>query len=228
MLYFQVEPLSAGLTTVPLKEDNIVMLQKVIEFPSQMKSALELVRANKSFANGHSGKISSVVVVGMGASGVVGDFVKVLMRNAPIPVHVHKNSGLPAFVNSESLVILVTYSGKTRETLDALNRAIEVGAKNVVISSSFELDSLCKNKGIPCYRIPENGFPRATLGMLLVSVLDTLHRLQLMDSFESDIAEAINILNELKVQCGPEVPERSNAGAARFAMGRGNGHDWKD
>lgn len=209
MLYFHVELLSAGLTTVPLKEDNIVMLQKVIEFPSQLKMALELVRANKSL-NGHSGRISNIVVVGMGASGVVGDFVKVLLRNVPVPVHVHKNYRLPAFVNSESLVILVTYSGKTRETLDALNKAIEIGAKNVVVTSSFELDSLCKNNGIPCYQIPENGFPRATLGLLLVSVLDALHKLHLVDSFESDVDEAISELDELKLQCGPDVPERSN------------------
>jgi glucose/mannose-6-phosphate isomerase len=198
------------LTTVPLKEDNIVMLQKVIDFPSQLRMALELVRANKSQLNGFSGKISNVVVVGMGASGVVGDFVKVLLRRLPIPIHVHKNSSLPSFVNSESLVISITYSGKTRETLDALNRAIEVGAKNIVVTSSFELESVCMNKGIPCYQIPENGFPRATLGLLLVSVLDALHRIGIVDSFESDVFEAISVLNELRIQCAPDVPERSN------------------
>jgi glucose/mannose-6-phosphate isomerase len=186
------------------------MLQKVIEFPSQLRMALELVRANKSLLNNISGKVSNIVVVGMGASGVVGDFLKVLLRDLAIPIHVHKNSSLPSFVNSESLVISVTYSGKTRETLDALNRAIEKGAKNVVVTSSLELDSLCKSKGIPSYLIPENGFPRATLGLLLVSALDALHRLRLIDSFESDVAEAISILNELKMQCGPDVPERSN------------------
>jgi glucose/mannose-6-phosphate isomerase len=91
-----------------------------------------------------------------------------------------------------------------------LNRAIEVGAKNIVVTSSFELESVCMNKGIPCYQIPENGFPRATLGLLLVSVLDALHRIGIVDSFESDVFEAISVLNELRIQCAPDVPERSN------------------
>ena len=210
MLYFLVEPLSAGLTTVPLKEDNILMLQKVIDFPSQLARAMELVRANGNSFNSLTGKITSVVIVGMGASGVVGDFVKVLLRNLPIPVHVHKNSILPMFVNSETLVISITYSGKTRETLDVLNRSIEIGAKNVVVTSSFELESLCRSKGIACIKIPENGFPRATLGLLLVSVLGVLHRVKSINSVESDIVESIAVLNEIKMQCGPEMPEKSN------------------
>ena len=210
MLYFHVQLLSAKLTTVPLKEDNIVMLQKVIEFPSQLSLALELARASKVSLTGISGKISSVVLVGMGASGVVGDFVKVLLRNSPVPVHVQKNATLPAFVNSESLVISITYSGKTRETLDALNSSIARGAKNLVITSSFELKSFCTHKGIPCIQIPENGFPRATLGLLLISTMNSLHKLGLIQSFESDVAEAVAMVSEIKDQCGPEMPEKSN------------------
>jgi glucose/mannose-6-phosphate isomerase len=186
------------------------MLQKVIEFPSQLKKAIDLVRGDFAHHPSFSGKISSVVVVGMGASGVVGDFVKVLLRNKAIPVHVHKSSMLPAFVNSETLVISITYSGKTRETLDVLNRSIEIGAKNAVITSSSDLGTICRNKAIACIQIPENGFPRATLGLLLISVLSVLHRSNLIDSLDDDVVEAISVLNEVSAQCGPDIPEKSN------------------
>lgn len=210
MLYFHVQLLSAKLTTVPLKEDNTIMLQKVIEFPSQLSLALELARASKVSLSSISGKISSVVLVGMGASGVVGDFVKVLLRNSPVPVHVQKNSTLPAFVNAETLVISITYSGKTRETLDTLNTSIATGAKNLVVTSSLELKSFCMGKGIPCIQIPENGFPRATLGLLLIAAMNSLHKLGLIQSFESDVTEAIAIVDDIKDQCGPDMPEKSN------------------
>ncbi|MGI0037134.1 MAG: bifunctional phosphoglucose/phosphomannose isomerase, partial [Nitrososphaera sp.] len=143
-------------------------------------------------------------------SGVVGDFVKVLLRNSPVPVHVQKNSILPAFVNSETLVISITYSGQTRETLDALSASIETGAKNLVVTSYFELKSFCVRKGIPCIQIPENGFPRATLGLLLMPVMNSLYKLGLIQSFESDVAEAIATVSEIKNQCGPDMPEKRN------------------
>ncbi|HJS81495.1 MAG TPA: bifunctional phosphoglucose/phosphomannose isomerase [Nitrososphaera sp.] len=186
------------------------MLQKVIDFPSQLARALEHSRASKLSLSSISGKIANIVIVGMGASGVVGDFVKVLLRNSPIPVHVQKNFTLPAFVNSETLVVSITYSGKTRETLDALNLSLDRGAKNLVVTSSFELGSFCSRKGIPYVQIPENGFPRATLGYMLVSVMDALHKLDVANSFEADVKETIAILNEIKLQCGPDMPEKNN------------------
>ncbi len=201
---------SYNLTTVPLKEDNVLMMQKVIEFPSQVSLAFEMARSNELSLSTLSGKISNVVVLGMGASGVVGDFVSVLLRNSAIPVRVQKNAALPAFANSETLVITISYSGRTRETLEALNTSITLGAKNLVLTSSFELGSVCARKGFPCIQIPENGFPRATLAFMLVSVMDVLCKLGLVDTIDSDVEEAIALLNQIKSQCGPDVPHKSN------------------
>lgn len=186
------------------------MLQKVVDFPSQISLAYESLKDHPALTSASAGKISSIVVLGMGASGVVGDFVRVLLRNSPIPIHVRKSAKLPSFVNNETLVVAITYSGKTRETLDALNTSISCGARNVVITSSFELDSVCGKENIPCIKIPENGFPRATLGYMLVSVLGVLHKLGIAPSFDSDVAEALEVLDDIKNQCGPEVSQKSN------------------
>jgi glucose/mannose-6-phosphate isomerase len=134
----------------------------------------------------------------------------VILRDSAAPVFVQKSSTLPAFVNSESLVISITYSGQTRETLKVLNESISVGARNLVITSSHKLGSFCSNKGIPWIQIPENGFPRATLGFMLVSAMAALHKLGLTGRFDSDVSEAIEILGEIRSQCGPEMPPKSN------------------
>lgn len=179
-------------------------------FPAQLAQALEQSSGHRHPISSISGRISNIVVIGMGASGVVGDFVRVLLRNSPVAVHVKKNCTIPPFVNSETLVISVTYSGKTRETLDALNSSIASGAKNIVVTTSIELGTLCVQRGIPWIKVPENGFPRATLGFMLVSVMDALHRLGLTKSFESDVREAISVLKEIRQQCRAEVPQKSN------------------
>ncbi len=198
------------MTTVPLKEDNIQMIEKVVDFPSQLSLTSDSLRTGDKLTADLAGKISNIVILGMGASGVVGDFVKVLLRNSAIPVYVQKSSRLPSFVSSKTLVIAISYSGKTRETLDGLNASMSSGAKNIVVTSSYELGAVCEREGIPWIPVPENGFPRATLGYMLVSILGLLNKLGIAPSFASDIAETVDILNEIKRQCGPTVMQKSN------------------
>jgi glucose/mannose-6-phosphate isomerase len=155
-------------------------------------------------------RFSNIIILGMGASGVVGDFVNVLLRNSSIPVYVQKSSRLPNFAGSDSLVVTISYSGKTRETLDALNTAISLGAKNLVMTSSYDLGAVCAGKGIPWIPVPENGFPRASLGYMLVSILGVLNKIGIAPSFESDVSEAIEVLNDIRHRCGPEVSDKSN------------------
>lgn len=185
------------------------MLQKVNEFSSQLNHAYSRVNEDPSIRP-VSGKISSIVIAGMGASGVIGDFIRVILKNSHVPVIVLKSASLPSFVNSESLVISITYSGRTRETLDVLSASMALGARNLVITSSAKLGSFCSSKGIPWVQVPENGFPRATLGFMLVSALAALHKLGVAGSFDADVSEATQILGEIRSQCGPEMPHKTN------------------
>jgi glucose/mannose-6-phosphate isomerase len=45
---------------------------------------------------------------------------------------------------------------------------------------------------------------------MLISVMDAFRLLGLVSSFDSDVKEAIAVLDEIKEQCGPEIPEKSN------------------
>src|SRR5438093_6231351 len=92
------------------------MMEKVLDFPSQLLSATEFINRQKSRLDliGAENNISRVILLGMGGSGIVGDFVRVLLRKSPVSVHVFKSSIPPRFALEEkSLIIAVTYSGKT-------------------------------------------------------------------------------------------------------------------
>jgi len=197
------------LTTVPLKEDISQMLGKVVAFPSQISQASKTTR-NDALSRSITRKISNVVITGMGASGLIGDFLRILLRESRVPVHVHKSGSLPSFVSRKTLVITITYSGKTRETLEALNESIARKAMNLVVTSSYELQILCSKKAIPVISVLENGYPRATLGFMLISILGVLHKLGIARSFETDVAETIAILDEIRRQCGPEILHKGN------------------
>jgi glucose/mannose-6-phosphate isomerase len=186
------------------------MLQKIIDFPSQVAEAYSLLRIQKDLPPEFGGKFSSIVILGMGGSGIAGDFVRVLLRNSSIPVHVCKNSRPPNFVNDQTLVIAITYSGKTHETLDALNASIHAGAKCIVITSSHELGSTCEEKNIPWVFAPWNSYSRASFGYMLMPVLGILNKIGLFPTIDSDISEAITVLNEISKECDPSLPLRKN------------------
>jgi glucose/mannose-6-phosphate isomerase len=196
------------LTTVPLGESTDI-LQKVTDFPSQVAKAYELTKSI-SFSLPLGSEISSIVIVGMGGSGIAGDFARVLLRNSKVPVHVCKSSVPPQFITNRTLVVAITYSGKTNETLEALDSSITLGAKVIVITSSFKLESICNERQIPCILVPQNNYPRASLGYLLLPLLVLLQKCHLMHSIDLDISETKSVLEGIKSQCGPDAVYATN------------------
>ena len=201
------------MTAISIDQDCQLLLRRVIDFPDQITQALSSQKAQKnSFVQFKEGnEFTNVVILGMGGSGVVGDIARILTRNVPIPVIICKNSIPPRFVSSSSLVIAITYSGKTKETLSALNGSLNSGASTLVITSSAQLHSSCNEMDIPCILIPENGFPRLSLGFMLVPLIGFLERMGILPaSVEGDILEAIEVLNKLRKECSANVPTKNN------------------
>ncbi|MFY3741528.1 MAG: glucose/mannose-6-phosphate isomerase [Candidatus Nitrosomirales archaeon] len=196
------------MTTIPLGERTDI-LEKVVDFPSQVAKAYALTKS-LSLSLPLVTEISSIVILGMGGSGIAGDFARVLLRDSKVPVHVCKSSVPPQFITNTTLVVAITYSGKTNETLDALNASLALGAKGIVITSSLELESTCNERQIPCILVPQNNYPRASLGYLLVPLLGLLQKFHILPSIERDVSETLSILEEIKSQCGPEAVYATN------------------
>ncbi|MEM4659652.1 MAG: SIS domain-containing protein, partial [Sulfolobales archaeon] len=84
--------------------------------------------------------LSGIAFVGMGGSGIVGDILsKYFEREIDIPVATIKSYVLPRYVNSDWLVIAVSYSGNTLETLSAFYEATRRRAKVGVVASGGQL-----------------------------------------------------------------------------------------
>jgi glucose/mannose-6-phosphate isomerase len=148
--------------------------------------------------------VTSVVVLGMGGSGITGDVVAAMAQPLlPVPVVVHKTYGLPGFVGPTTLVVACSYSGDTEETASAVDAALERGARMVAISSGGRLGALCEERGIPWVRLPGGRQPRHSLGYLAVPALMAL-------GLEEGIDEAITLLSTLAGEWGRGVPTASN------------------
>lgn len=82
------------------------------------------------------GRPRAVVVAGMGGSGVAGDVLAaVLGPGCPVPVVPVRDYVLPGWVGAMDLVLAVSCSGTTEETLDLVDESIRRGARLVGVGA---------------------------------------------------------------------------------------------
>ena len=125
--------------------------------------------------------IEHVVVLGMGGSGIAGDVLQAAAGPfMSVPVVTVKSYELPAFVGDGSLVIAISFSGNTEETLEAATEAAMQGAKMVAVTSGGDLADLANGWGAPVVPVPSNiPQPRAALGAMAIPPLVVLEEIGL-------------------------------------------------
>ncbi len=73
----------------------------------------------------------------MGGSGIAGDVATAVAgRTCPVPVVVHRGYRLPGWVGPMDLVVAVSCSGGTEETLSATDEALRRGAQVVTVGAA--------------------------------------------------------------------------------------------
>jgi glucose/mannose-6-phosphate isomerase len=138
---------------------------------------------------------SSIFICGMGGSAIAGDIIKRIVKE--IPVTVVRDYELPIYADKESLIIIVSYSGNTEETLACYSEAVKRKLNIVVITSGGFLEEDCKKRKIPVIKIPNDYQPRAALGYLLFSIISLLQNSDVIE-MRDDIKEAIKIVKDNK------------------------------
>ena len=118
---------------------------------------------------------TEALVCGMGGSGIGGDFAGALADLEGRRVSVHKAYGLPGWAASmRPLIVAVSYSGNTEETLSGVAAATEAGLEVVAITSGGTLAETARAEGFPLVSVPGGLQPRAALGYLLGALLAVL------------------------------------------------------
>jgi glucose/mannose-6-phosphate isomerase len=177
--------------------DSLDVLGAVERFADQCREAWDIGRAASGLPDGAG--VDSVVVLGMGGSGVSGEVTEAVVEpRLALPVRTIKGYGpLPEWIGRNTLVFAVSYSGNTEETLGAVEEAHARGTRAVAISSGGELRERASRWGIAHVRIPGGGQPRASLGYLTLPILAVLVSVGLMPDVSDDVDEAVDVLAEL-------------------------------
>ena len=189
--------------------DKSGMLNHLHGFPEQCQKAWQKVL--KFELPREYTKISNVVILGMGGSAIGGDIVRRLaLAESKMPVWVHRDYGLPAFVGESTLVIASSYSGNTEETLSAFTKSLETRSKKLVITSGGKLRQLVEQEGIPTFVIDYQAPPRAAFPHNFIPLVGIFQKLGLLGDKSADLQEAVYILKRLAKDFVETKPLASN------------------
>jgi glucose/mannose-6-phosphate isomerase len=160
-----------------------------------------------------------VVVAGMGGSGVAGDMLRGLFAGRiGVPIAVVKGYTLPEFCGRSSVVLAVSFSGNTEETLSAYAQAVGRGCRVVAISAGGELASLARHDDVPHVSLRADiPMPRAALGNLTAVPLGVLEAMGLVPHVGPDLERAARLVDGLAERLGPDRPAGQNRAKALAA-----------
>ena len=138
--------------------------------------------------------IDHIVFAGMGGSGAIGDIFASILSKTNIHVNIVKGYLLPKTVDSNSLVITVSVSGNTTETLAILEAAHKTKSKIIAFSSGGKMLDYCTKNKIDHRLIPQYHSPRGSFTSYLYTILKALH--SFLDIKYQDIVESITELEK--------------------------------
>lgn len=197
------------------------MYARINDLPDQVREAWQL--AGQLSLPQDFQQVRSVVIAGMGGSAIGGSLLQSYGADRiPVPLEVWRGYGLPAYVNRDTLLIVVSYSGGTEETLSALQQGHERGAKLLVISTGGQAARWAQEWQVPLLTFSYQAQPRATLGYLFTPLVRIFARLGFLDSQERAYEESLQVLDQARARWAGPVPERENL-AKQFAR-RLHGH----
>ncbi len=152
--------------------DELNMLKEQLKF----KEKVEVPRG-----------VENIVVAGMGGSGIAGKIFSEFYSEKPVTIA--DSYDLPNFVSKSTLVIAISYSGNTEETLSMVSEAVKKGAHTITISSGGEL----ADHGDQHIKIPRSDLqPRSATGWMLLPLLYGFDA-----ATEGEVREARGLLEKL-------------------------------
>jgi len=140
--------------------------------------------------------INHIVFAGMGGSGTIGDVFASILSKSKMHVNVVKGYVLPKTVDLDTLVVAVSVSGNTAETLSILDSAHKLGSKIIAFSSGGKMQDYCAKNKIEHRVVRQYNSPRASFTSYLYTILNVLY--STLKIKQNDIMESLNELESIK------------------------------
>jgi glucose/mannose-6-phosphate isomerase len=194
------------------------MLTGVASSGAQMREAVSITDRGLLSDLSKGDKPRNIVFAGLGGSGVGGQVLRaVLGPSAPVPIVFEQSHSLPGWVGPMDVVIGVSCSGMTEETLSSTAEAGRRGARVITIGAGgSDLEKLSESiSGAVHFAIDAKGrSPRASLWTHATPLLMVANALGIAHIDEKEFEIAADLMDELSVASGPSIPLGENPAKA--------------
>lgn len=180
-------------TNETLMSDGVDMMdtelfKQTVGFPEQLESAMEIELPELPTA-------TKVCICGMGTSALAGEILADFTNNTTKnQLHVIRRTDFPKWIDEETCIILISYSGNTRETLLAYDDAARKKHKIICITSGGELKEKCIGRKDILVQLPEGMQSRVALGTMLGTLASVLEQMGVSET----VTEMKSIVTVLK------------------------------
>lgn len=188
------------------KVDRSGMRDLIASFPEQLADG---VRRGLGLS-AELGSASRVFIAGMGGSGIAGEvFASWIADRSRIPIHPIHDYRLPSYAKPGDLILAVSYSGETEETLAAVAQGIKLGCRIVAITSGGSLAKLARQAGAALIEVPGGIPPRYAFGYFF-GILPSVGAEWVYGDLRGELERAIVHLRDLRDHYRPPSPLRRN------------------
>jgi glucose/mannose-6-phosphate isomerase len=183
------------------------LLEAILSMPQQLTSSFRAASQQGGIPPG----VRSITFCGMGGSAAAGDVVAAQYReHLQVPIATVRGYSIPSYCGPDDLVICLSYSGNTEETLSAYREATERGCRIVAVCSGGQLADLANRDGVLLASVPGGlPAPRAALGHLVGAVIGALSSADL-EWVDEVVEGAEGVLEDLSKRLGPDVSSDRN------------------
>jgi glucose/mannose-6-phosphate isomerase len=159
------------------------------------------------------GEFDRIVFAGMGGSGLSGELFVDLARETKsnIGFETIKDYHVPSYVDERTLIVAMSSSGNTEETLSVLSEAHKMGLSALTLGSGGLIESLSAEKwGYPFVKTSMLKVPRSSLPGIFYPALKVLVQNGLLQVSAEDVKESVEALSETRVNCMKVKEKKKN------------------
>jgi glucose/mannose-6-phosphate isomerase len=181
------------------------MLRQVASSAAQIRQARRLAEEAGVARVAEDGRPRAVVVCGMGGSGISGDVLAAICGiGCPVPVLTLRGYRLPGWVGAADLVIAVSCSGGTEETLEVAAEAARRGCRLLFVGGADSpLAALAERSRALFVPVLSVGQPRSTLWGLTVPLILAARALGLAEVSDEVLEATARRLEDVAHRCRP-------------------------
>jgi glucose/mannose-6-phosphate isomerase len=190
------------------------MLRQVASSAAQVRTALRSCQETDLSAFTPDARPRAIVVAGMGGSGLAGEMLNAVTgQSSPVQIMVSQAERLPGWVGAADVVIAVSCSGTTPQTLAIAAEAARRGCRLAGVGTEGSaLHRIAEQARAPFVPVVPAGLPRSMLWGVAIPLLVIAERLGVA-RIGTDVYElAASRLEEVSHQCRPASESFVNPG----------------